>query len=76
MHRPAEFLFIFRLLLFSRLFSLIFDKAGVFVGSSVVASLDFPFFSPCLPCPFVFCFVCSLFLPSSSLFSSSAFITS
>ena len=45
MHRPAEFLFTCRLLLFSRLFSLIFclafvlflDKAkGVFVGSSIV----------------------------------------
>ena len=31
------------------------DKAGVFVGSSRVVSCVFPFFSPCLPCPFVFC---------------------
>ena len=31
------------------------DKAGVFVGSSVVVPPVFPFFSPCLPCPFVFC---------------------
>ena len=58
-HRPAEFLFTFRLLLFSRLFSFSFclalfcflDKAGVFVGSSVVVPPVFPFFSPCLPCP-------------------------
>ena len=34
------------------------DKAGVFVGSSVVVPPVFPFFSPCLPCPFVFCLVC------------------
>ena len=46
------------------------DKAGVFVGSSVVVPPVFPFFSPCLPCPFGF--VCFLSLPSSS----SAFITS
>ena len=45
MHRPAEFLFTFRLLLFSRLLSLIFDKAGVFVGSSVVVPPVFPLFS-------------------------------
>ena len=32
------------------------DKAGVFVGSSIVVPPVFPFFSPCLPCPFVFCF--------------------
>ena len=44
------------------------DKAGVFVGSSIVVPPVFPFFSPCLPCPFVF----FLSLPSSS----SAFITS
>ena len=82
--RPPEFLFTFRLLLFSRLFSFIFclalfcflDKAGVFVGSSEVSPPVFPFFSPCLPCPFVFCFVCFRFLPSSSPFSSYAFITS
>ena len=62
-HRPAEFLFTFRLLLFSRLFSLSFCLAfvlflrqgRVFVGSSVVVPPFFPFFSPCLPCPFVFC---------------------
>ena len=29
------------------------DKAGVFVGSSIVVPPVFPFFSPCLPCPFV-----------------------
>ena len=40
----------FALLLFCFL-----DKAGVFVGSSIVVSCVFPFFSPCLPCPFVFC---------------------
>ena len=34
------------------------DKARVFVGSSVVVPPVFPFFSPCLPCPFVFCLVC------------------
>ena len=33
------------------------DKAGVFVGSSVVVPPVFPFFSPCLPCPLVFCFL-------------------
>ena len=33
------------------------DKAGVFVGSSIVVPPVFPFFSPCLPCPFVFCFL-------------------
>ena len=32
-------------------------KARVFVGSSVAVPLVFPFFSPCLPCPFVFLFV-------------------
>ena len=31
------------------------DKAGVFVGSSIVVPPVFPVFSPCLPCPFVFC---------------------
>ena len=31
------------------------DKAGVFVGSSIVVPPVFPFFSQCLPCPFVFC---------------------
>ena len=35
--------------------SLIFDKVGVFVGSSVVVPPVFPFFPPCLPRPFVFC---------------------
>ena len=68
-HRPAEFLFTFRLLLFSRFLSFLFlflffyasllfcflGKAGVFVGSSVVVPPVFPFFSSCLPCPFVFC---------------------
>ena len=47
----------------SRLFSLIFCLAfvlflrqgRVFVGSSVVVPPVFPFLSPCLPCPFVFC---------------------
>ena len=34
------------------------DKAGVLFGSSVVVPPVFPFFSPCLPCPFVFCLVC------------------
>ena len=33
------------------------DKAGVFVGSSIVVPPVFPFFSPCLPCPFVFLLV-------------------
>ena len=28
------------------------DKAGVFVGSSIAVPSVFPFFSPCLPCPF------------------------
>ena len=36
---------------FARLFSLIF------VGSSIVVPPGFPFFSLCLPCPFVFCFL-------------------
>jgi len=30
------------------------DKAGVFVGSSIVVPPVFPFFSPCLPCQFVY----------------------
>ena len=74
MHRPAEFLFTLRLLLFSRLFSLIFDKAGVFVGSSVVCTSCFSFLFSVftMSIRFLFCF---LFLPSSP-FSSSAFITS
>ena len=51
--------------------------AGVFVGSSIVVPPDFHFFSPCLPCPFVCCFVFCLFsVSSSSPFPSSAFITS
>ena len=72
--------FYFSLDCFHRFFaSLLFcflDKAGVFVGSSIVVAPVFPFFSLCLTCPFVFCFVfvCFLFLPSSSPFS--AFITS
>ena len=55
---------------FASLLFCFLDKAGVFVGSSKVVPPVFPFFSPCLPCPFVFCF---LSLPSSS--SPSAFIT-
>ena len=47
------FIYFFASLLFCFL-----DKAGVFVGSSVVVPPVFPFFSPCLPCPFVFCLVC------------------
>ena len=50
------------------------DKAGVFVGSSVGTTPPvFPFFSPCLPCPFIL-FVCLFF--SLLLLSSFAFITS
>ena len=56
---------------FASLLFCFLDKAGVFVGSSVVVPPVFPFFSPCLPCPFVL-FCCFLSLPSSS----SAFITS
>ena len=67
--------FYFSLGCFHRFFaSLLFgflDKAGVFVGSSIVVPPVFPFFSPCLPCPFVFCF---LFLPSSSGFITSSFL--
>ena len=61
--------------LFASLFFCFLDKAGVFAGSSIVVPPVFPFFSPCLPCQFVFWFV-FVFLPSSSPFSSSAFITS
>ena len=43
------------------------DKAGVFVGSSVVVPPVFPFFSPCLPCPFVFLFVFFLSLLAEDL---------
>ena len=42
---------------FASLLFCFLDKAGVFVGSSVVVPPVFPFLSPCLPCPFVFCFV-------------------
>ena len=69
-------------LFFASLLFCFLDKAGVFLGSSIVPPV-FPFFSPFLPCPFgcvffgfVCLFVCFLFLPSSSPFSSSAFITS
>ena len=42
---------------FASLLFCFLDKAGVFVGSSIVVPPVFPFFSPCLPCPFVFlCF--------------------
>ena len=40
------------------------DKAGVFVGSSVVQPPVFPFFCLCLPCPFflfLFCFFVCFF---------------
>ena len=64
------FYFIFLQLLFCFL-----DKAGVCVGSSIVVPPVFPFFSPRLPCPFVFLFKKKLivffifiFLPSSSPF--------
>ena len=40
---------------FASLLFCFLDKAGVFVGSSVVVPPVFPFFSPCLPCPFVVC---------------------
>ena len=40
---------------FASLLFCFLDKAGVFVGSSVVVPPVFPFFSSCLPCPFVFC---------------------
>ena len=63
MHRPAKFLFTFWLLLLSWLFSLIFEEAGVFVGSSGVVPPVFPFFSPCLPCPLVFLFCLFSFSP-------------
>ena len=54
---PAEFLFTFRLFYFSLgCFCLAFVWfLRVFVGSSIVVPPVFPFFSPCLPCPFVFC---------------------
>ena len=42
---------------FALLLFCVLDKAEVFVGSSVVVPPVFPFFSPCLPCPFVFVFV-------------------
>ena len=62
---------------FASLLFCFLDKAGVFVGSSILVPPVFPFFSPCLPCPFVFYFVFCLFSFSpSSPFSSSAFITS
>ena len=32
-------------------------QGRVFVGSSIVVPPVFPFFSPCLSCPFVFCFL-------------------
>ena len=44
----------FRIFFVSLLFSFL-DKAGVFVGNSIVVPPIFLFFSPCLPCPFVFC---------------------
>ena len=40
---------------FASLLFCFLDKAGVFVCSSIVVPPVFPFFSPCLPCPFVFC---------------------
>ncbi len=42
---------------FASLLFCFLDKAEVFVGSSVVVPPVFPFFSPCLPCPFVFCLI-------------------
>ena len=44
-------------------------KAGGFVGSSIAVPPVFPFFSPCLPCPFVFSFVFCLFSFSPFYFS-------
>ena len=41
--------------LFASLLFGFLDKAGVFVGSSIVVPPVFPFFSPCLPCQSVFC---------------------
>ena len=38
---------------FASLLFCFLDKAGVFVSNSIPPV--FPFFSPCLPCPFVFC---------------------
>ena len=64
----------FALLLFCFL-----DKAGIFVGSSIVVPPAFPFFSPFFTISihfFALFFVCFLFLPSYSPFSSSAFIMS
>ena len=58
----------------SRLFSLIFCLAFVLflrqdkVGSSIVVPPVFPFFSPCLPCPFVCFFVFSPFFFFSLFF--------
>ena len=40
---------------FASLLFCFLDKAEVIFGSSVVVPPVFPFFSPCLPCPFVFC---------------------
>ena len=66
----------------SRVSECFLDKAAVFVGSSIVVPPVFPFFSTCLPCPFGVVVVVVLgvgscvFFPSSSPFSSSAFITS
>ena len=45
------------------------DKAGVFVGSSVVQPPVFPFFCLCLPCPFFLFLFCFLFV-FSPFFSS------
>ena len=42
---------------FASLLFCFLDKAGVFVGSSIVVPPVFPFFSPCLPRPFVFCLI-------------------
>ena len=39
---------------FASLWFCFLDKAGVFAGSSIVVPPFFPFFSPCLPCQFVF----------------------
>ena len=53
--------------LFAWLLFCFLDKAGVFVGSSIVVPPVFPFFSLCLPCPLFVCF-CFLFSPSFSTF--------
>ena len=37
--------------------SLLFGFFVWFLGSSIAVPPVFPFFSPCLPCPFVFCFL-------------------